>query len=157
MLVIVSKRAVVCAGIVVVGPDGRLVLTFKSKSGASLPKGHVDPGETLEQAAIRETREEAGIADVEILCKLFTLERQGSNGELKRITIFLGTTDETDLNPTDSKHTAKWLGFDGLYLRLRADRPADAKELIKHRRPIEAVQARVAAAQLQRSGQELAV
>jgi 8-oxo-dGTP pyrophosphatase MutT (NUDIX family) len=35
-----------------------------------LPKGHVEPGESTEQAALREVREEAGLLDLEILASL---------------------------------------------------------------------------------------
>src|SRR5687768_9548476 len=51
-----------------------------------LPKGVIDPGETREQAALREVREEAGV-DAEIVAFVetsecwFTVRR---NGELKR-------------------------------------------------------------------------
>jgi len=39
----------------------------------SLPKGHVEPGETAEQAAIREVEEETGISG-EILARLGTID-----------------------------------------------------------------------------------
>lgn len=42
--------------VLIVKPGG-----FAAKYGWSIPKGLVDPGETLEQAARRETREETGI------------------------------------------------------------------------------------------------
>jgi ADP-ribose pyrophosphatase YjhB (NUDIX family) len=35
-----------------------------------LPKGHVEPGESHRQAALREVREEAGLLEVEVLADL---------------------------------------------------------------------------------------
>src|SRR5690554_2219207 len=53
----------VCAGGVVV-KDGKIVV-IKRKNGVWLmPKGHVDPGETLEEAAVREVQEETGLVAV---------------------------------------------------------------------------------------------
>ena len=40
---------------------GDTVLMIRAGSRWSFPKGHVEPGETLLQAALRETREETGI------------------------------------------------------------------------------------------------
>lgn len=49
------------AGGVVFGADGR-VLLVRYRSGAwAFPKGHPEPGETPEQTAVREVREETGV------------------------------------------------------------------------------------------------
>jgi len=45
-------------------PEGIEILLVRSKKDPSIwvfPKGHVEPGESLEQTALRETREEAGV------------------------------------------------------------------------------------------------
>lgn len=47
-----------------------LVLDRPSRGEVRLPKGHIDPGESDETAALRETTEEAGYADLAVLADL---------------------------------------------------------------------------------------
>lgn len=49
------------AGGIVTDPNGRLLVFFR-RGHWDLPKGKIDPGETPEQAALREVREETGLA-----------------------------------------------------------------------------------------------
>jgi 8-oxo-dGTP pyrophosphatase MutT (NUDIX family) len=54
----------VAAGGVVVGNGCVLVLHRPAKSEIRLPKGHVEMGETVQEAALREAREESGYTDL---------------------------------------------------------------------------------------------
>ena len=47
-----------------------LLLDRPSRAEVRLPKGHIDPGETAEEAALRETCEETGFCDLRILADL---------------------------------------------------------------------------------------
>lgn len=73
-----------------------------------LPKGHVDLGETVEQAALRELREETGIRSSEIWTDPnFIFKHQYVINELKRprlkeLTIFLGWLQrDREIEPTE--------------------------------------------------------
>jgi ATP adenylyltransferase len=57
-----QRRAVRQSGAVVVLPEVRKVALRRGKTGdIALPKGHVEPGESLATTALREVREETGI------------------------------------------------------------------------------------------------
>lgn len=60
-----AARSYHAAGCVVIDAEGRvLVLSRPRRAEWRLPKGHVDPGESAEAAALRETREESGYKDI---------------------------------------------------------------------------------------------
>ncbi len=107
------------AGGVVLSRDGRVLVVNQDGVSWSLPKGHVDPGETALQAAEREIYEESGVSQLTFIKGLGTYRRhrigKGGIGEdktlLKAITLFLYTTDEIEFNPIDPRHTEiRWVG-----------------------------------------------
>lgn len=55
-------------GGLVINPFGKVLLIFR-RGHWDLPKGKQDPGETLAQTALREVREETGLADLKLLEK----------------------------------------------------------------------------------------
>jgi 8-oxo-dGTP pyrophosphatase MutT (NUDIX family) len=86
------------------GPHGARVL--------GLPKGHPEPGESAEQAALREVREEAGVSG-ELLESVgtveYTYERRGRR-IAKKVEFFLIEYGEGD--PADHDHEveqARWM------------------------------------------------
>jgi 8-oxo-dGTP pyrophosphatase MutT (NUDIX family) len=53
--------------------NGEMLLLDRPRLGqVRLPKGHVEPGESPRQTALREVREEAGYADLDIVADLGT-------------------------------------------------------------------------------------
>jgi 8-oxo-dGTP pyrophosphatase MutT (NUDIX family) len=57
-------------GGVVIHNHKMLLLDRPARGEVRLPKGHIDPGETALETALRETREETGYADLEIIADL---------------------------------------------------------------------------------------
>ncbi|MFO7632694.1 MAG: NUDIX domain-containing protein [Caldilinea sp.] len=55
------------AGGVVIHEGRMLLLDRPKRREVRLPKGHIDPGETPQQTALRETTEESGYTDLEIV------------------------------------------------------------------------------------------
>ncbi len=105
----------VSSGAVVLSPaDGRLLIAMahepdKGPDVYVIPKGHVEPGESLETAALREVEEGTGLDGVQLVTYLGTIVRQsveddGSSVE-KTIHLFLGFVEGTP-PLTDA---AKWL------------------------------------------------
>ena len=79
-------------GAVVRGADGRLLLILRGKEPAkgcwSLPGGRVEPGETHEEAVVREVAEETGLP-VRVVRELGTVRRDAPDGGVYVIRDFL--------------------------------------------------------------------
>lgn len=105
------------AGGVVVNAEGRVLLVSQHGTSWSLPKGHLEEGETPLEAARREIHEESGVSRLELVRPLgsYSRHRIGADGgldksELKTIHLFLFRTDATELSPLDSDNPeARWV------------------------------------------------
>jgi 8-oxo-dGTP pyrophosphatase MutT (NUDIX family) len=100
------------AGGVVFDDAGRvLVLLRPSRDEVRLPKGHVEPGESDEQAAVREVGEESGYVDVAIDADL-------------------GVTTSDFVIPEGAKRAGRHVIRDEHYyrMRLRSDREVERGE-----------------------------
>jgi 8-oxo-dGTP pyrophosphatase MutT (NUDIX family) len=102
-----------------------------------IPKGHIEPGETLEQTARRETGEETGLVNFDLVAELGVISRKSREltGDVvnKDIHVFLYKTDSNETpKPSVSWHEKTgWFGVDEgigmLYIK------EDREFLLKHR------------------------
>ena len=95
-------------GGVVLNKKGEVLIVNQHGNSWSLPKGHVEQGEEILEAAKREIYEESGIKYLKLKKGLgcYTRYRIGLNtvedrSELKEIHMFLFNTQEMELNPVD--------------------------------------------------------
>ena len=108
-----------CAGGIVINNNKEVVIVNQNHNSWSLPKGHVDKGETILDAAIREIYEETGIKDLKLIKPLgdygryrIGLDGQDDKSEFKTINIFLFTSNQKKLNPIDPNNPeAKWVPY----------------------------------------------
>lgn len=90
------------AGGVVFNPSGETLLIFR-RGHWDLPKGKIDPGETIEAAAIREVQEETGLHEISLKEKLIdtyhTYRDKKEKRILKKTYWYVMSTQELDLEP----------------------------------------------------------
>jgi 8-oxo-dGTP pyrophosphatase MutT (NUDIX family) len=102
------------AGGIVLGDQGTIALVWSRNSQTWLfPKGGIDEGETDEEAARREIKEETGLTDLEYLDDLGTFERPSPRDEVRKsIHMFLFAAPVgAKLAPTHEIEKAEWVSF----------------------------------------------
>jgi mutator protein MutT len=103
-------------GVVVRGEDVVVIVPTRRAADGSrvlgLPKGHLDPGETAEQAARREVREETGI-DADLVAELGEVNyfyRRGGRRIPKTVAFFLYRYRSGDpADHDDEVEEARWM------------------------------------------------
>ena len=127
------KKIKIAGGVVINEFDEIIVISQKGKIKTwSLPKGHVEEGESELETAIREIYEESGAKNLEFIKPLGTYERYSMDDEteLKRRTFFLFKTKKQELKPIDSENPdAIWVHKDKVSEMLT--HPKDKKFFLK--------------------------
>jgi ADP-ribose pyrophosphatase YjhB (NUDIX family) len=123
---------------VVVDPRGRVAVVRQRSRTWSLPKGHVEAGEEVLDAARREIHEECGLADLELVRELGSYSRLAFRHglpEYKTITLFQFRSPEASLRPLDPANPeARWVPRESVARTL--SHPADARFFIRHVMPL---------------------
>ena len=107
-------------GVVVRVEGGRVYVALAREAdfpGYVLPKGGVEAGESLEEAARREIAEEAGLTDLTLLGGLGRRERLSfDKSRWLTVHFFVFLTDQEQSNPGDPNHPhgATWFPLDQL-------------------------------------------
>ena len=98
------------AGGVVLDDDGRVALVHRPRyDDWSLPKGKLDPGESFEDAALREVEEETGMR-CRLLDELRPVEYRDNKGRQKIVRYWLMAVDEDPgFMPNDEVDELRWV------------------------------------------------
>ena len=114
-----KTKYVDCSGGIIVNNKQEVVIVNQNHDSWSLPKGHIDDGETSLEAAIREIYEETGIQNPKLIKFLGSfgryrigLDGQDDKTEYKTIHIFLFSSTQKKLKPIDKNNPiAKWVPY----------------------------------------------
>jgi 8-oxo-dGTP diphosphatase len=112
----------------VVRRDGRIAVVHRPRyDDWSLPKGKLDPGETWEEAALREVREETGL-ECELGEELSSTTYHDRKGRFKLVRYWLMDPVRGEFAPNDEVDELRWLA------------PAEAVALLTYPRDQQLVQ-----------------
>ncbi len=98
---VAQYKLIEAAGGVVFNLEGKVLLIFR-RGFWDLPKGKIDPGESIEAAALREVQEETGLQQLELkaqLAETYHAYREGKQRILKCTHWFIMQTAENILTP----------------------------------------------------------
>ena len=117
-----SRRGPVrAAGGVVLDDHGRVAVVHRPhRDDWSLPKGHLEAGESDEEAAVREVHEEAGI-EARIVDDAGTTSYVDHHGRPKVVRYFVMTATGGRFSPNDEADELRWIGPEELDLLTYAD------------------------------------
>ena len=108
----------------------------KDWQGYTFPGGHIEPGESIVQSAIREVKEETNL-DVEIDAnKRYTMEYVTDKGKLKQVVLFIAKCIGGEIKAQECEvNDIKWLDFDEAIETITYDNTRELfKEILKDRK-----------------------
>ncbi len=96
--------------------DIEILLIQDSKDRWTIPKGHIEPGETAKQTAVREIGEESGLKEVEVLGwlgKIHFKYRRADKLVLMTTQVYLVQSMDKNERPTKEKwmNGIRWFSF----------------------------------------------
>lgn len=91
---------------------GKYLLTRSRRGFWGFPKGHLEEGESFEDAALREVKEETGL-DV-VLSKKSSLIEYPHKGSIKQVKLFLAEAKTDAIVPDEETTDWKWCTKDEL-------------------------------------------
>jgi 8-oxo-dGTP diphosphatase len=102
------------AGGVVLDAQGRVALVHRPRyDDWSLPKGKLDPGESFEEAALREVEEETGMR-CRLLDELEPVEYRDGKGRQKLVRYWLMAVEhDPGFEPNDEVDELRWVAPEG--------------------------------------------
>lgn len=125
------------AGGIIVNSKKQICLVNQRGVCWAIPKGHIENGESVEETARREIKEETGIENLHLIKELGILKRRryGSK-EMKHIHVFLFKMKEENLKPDSNDESiteAKWFDIDRA---IQANYFKEEKEFLEKNRDI---------------------
>ena len=120
-----SERRIEAAGGVVRDAEGRVLLAHRPRyDDWTLPKGKLDPGETFEEAALREVLEETGLRCT-LGRELPGTEYRDNKDRPKVVRYFLMAVDSGEFEPNDEVDDVRWVAIDDAVGQLTYERDRD--------------------------------
>jgi 8-oxo-dGTP diphosphatase len=125
----VSEEVQAAGGVLV--RDGRVAVVHRPKyDDWTLPKGKLDPGESFDEAALREVEEETGLR-AELGEELPSTHYRDSKDRPKVVRYWRMTPLSGEFEPNDEVDELRWLGADEAAELLTFDRDREVLEALE--------------------------